>query len=146
MGLLVSLSLSLSVSLSVSFSVCLSVCLSVSVSVSFSVSLSDCLCLCLSLCVSFSVCLSVCLSLFLLLSFSPHSQLSSWPYIPIYPSSGSGNADDVDLHVLGGRVDILGTNCNQCVSTVQRCFTSTETVRFIRTESPGRPPRLSHTS
>ena len=26
------------------------------------------------------------------------------------------------------------------------CFTSTETVRFVRTESPGRPPRLSHSS
>ena len=27
---------------------------------------------------------------------------------------------------------------------VQCCFTSTETVRLIRTGSPGRPPRLSH--
>ena len=44
-------------------------------------------------------------------------------------------------------VDILGTNCDQCrSSTVQCCFTSTETVRLIRTESPGRPPRLSHNS
>ena len=43
-------------------------------------------------------------------------------------------------------VDILGTNCDQCVSMVQCCFTSTETVRLIRTESPGRPPRLSHCS
>ena len=42
--------------------------------------------------------------------------------------------------------DILGTNCDQCLSTVQCCFTSTETVRFIRTESPGQPPRLSHSS
>ena len=33
-------------------------------------------------------------------------------------------------------VDILGTNC----------FTSTETVRLITTESPGLPLRLSHTS
>ena len=41
-------------------------------------------------------------------------------------------------------VDILGTNCDQC--TVQCCFTSTKTVRLIRTESPGRPPRLSHSS
>ena len=40
--------------------------------------------------------------------------------------------------------DILGTNCDQCVSMVQCCFTSTETVRLIRTGSPGRPPRLSH--
>ena len=41
-------------------------------------------------------------------------------------------------------VDILGTNCDQC--TVQCCFTSMETIRLIRTESPGRPPRLSHSS
>ena len=26
------------------------------------------------------------------------------------------------------------------------CFKSTETVRFVRTGSPGRPPRLSHSS
>ena len=43
-------------------------------------------------------------------------------------------------------LDILGTNCDQCPSMVQCCFTSTETVRLIRTESPGRPPRLSHSS
>ena len=43
-------------------------------------------------------------------------------------------------------VDILGTNCDQCRSTVQCCFTSTETVRFIRTDSPGRQPRLWHSS
>ena len=43
-------------------------------------------------------------------------------------------------------VDILGTNCDQCRSMVQCCFTSTETVRLIRTESSGRPPRLSHSS
>ena len=43
-------------------------------------------------------------------------------------------------------VDILGTNCDQCLSMVQCCFTSTETGRLIRTESPGRPPRLSHSS
>ena len=39
-------------------------------------------------------------------------------------------------------VDILGTNCDQCRSTVQYYFTSTETIRLVRTESPGRPPRL----
>ena len=39
-------------------------------------------------------------------------------------------------------VDILGTNCEQCRSMVQCCFTSTETVRLIRTESPGRSPRF----
>ena len=44
-------------------------------------------------------------------------------------------------------VDILETNCDQCLSMVQCCFTSTETVRFIRTElSQGPPPRLSHSS
>ena len=43
-------------------------------------------------------------------------------------------------------VDILGTSCDRCRITVQCCFTSTETVRLIRTESPGRPPRLSHNS
>ena len=43
-------------------------------------------------------------------------------------------------------VDILRTNCDQCRSMVRCCFTSTETVRLIRTESPGRPPWLSHSS
>ena len=38
------------------------------------------------------------------------------------------------------------TNCDQCLSMVQCCFTPTETVRLIRTDSPGRPPRLSHSS
>ena len=54
--------------------------------------------------------------------------------------------DVVELNVLGCRVDILGTNCDQCVRMVQCCFTSTETIRLIRTWSPGRPPRLSHSS
>ena len=43
-------------------------------------------------------------------------------------------------------VDILKTNCDQCRSMVQCCLTSTETVRLIRKESPGRPPRLSYSS
>ena len=44
-------------------------------------------------------------------------------------------------------VDILGTNCDQYGSTVHCCFTSTETTaHYIRTESPGRLPRLSHSS
>ena len=42
--------------------------------------------------------------------------------------------------------DILETNCDQCRSMLQCCFTSTETMWLIRTESPGRPPRLSHSS
>ena len=52
----------------------------------------------------------------------------------------------LELHVLGCRVDMLGTNCDQCLSMVQCCFTSTETVRLIRTGRPGRPPRRSHNS
>ena len=43
-------------------------------------------------------------------------------------------------------VDTLETNCDQCRRMVQCCFTSTETVRLIRTESPGRPPRFYHSS
>ena len=43
-------------------------------------------------------------------------------------------------------VDILGTSCDQCRSMVQYSFTSTETRRLVRTDSPGRPPRLSHNS
>ena len=43
-------------------------------------------------------------------------------------------------------VDILRAYCDQCWSTVQCCFTSTETIKLIRTESPERLPRLSHSS
>ena len=43
-------------------------------------------------------------------------------------------------------VDILGTSWDQCRSMVQYTFTSTETRRLVRTDSPGRPPRLSHSS
>ena len=43
-------------------------------------------------------------------------------------------------------VDILGTSRDQCRSMVQYSFTSTETRRLVRTDSPGRPPRLSHSS
>ena len=42
--------------------------------------------------------------------------------------------------------DILGTSCDQCRSMVQYSFTSTETRRLVRTDSPGRPPRFSHSS
>ena len=41
-------------------------------------------------------------------------------------------------------VDILGTSCDQCRSMVQYSFTSTETRRLVRTDSPGQPPQLSH--
>ena len=50
--------------------------------------------------------------------------------------------DDVELNVLGCRVDLAGENCDQCVSMVQCCFTSTETLRLNRTGSPGWPPRV----
>ena len=43
-------------------------------------------------------------------------------------------------------VDILGTSCDQYRSMVQYSFTSTETRRLVRTDSPGRPPRISHSS
>ena len=43
-------------------------------------------------------------------------------------------------------VDILGTSWDQCRSMVQYSFTSTETRRLVRTDSPGRPPRLPHSS
>ena len=39
-------------------------------------------------------------------------------------------------------VGILGTSWDQCVSMVHYCFTSTESIRLVWTESPGRPPRL----
>ena len=54
--------------------------------------------------------------------------------------------DDVELNVFGCRVDVLEANCDQCLSVVQRRFTSTETVRLLRTGNPGRPPWLSHSS
>ena len=48
--------------------------------------------------------------------------------------------DDVELNALGCRVDVLGTNGDQCVCrSVQCCFTSTETIRLIRTGSPEQP-------
>ena len=43
-------------------------------------------------------------------------------------------------------VDILGTSWDQYRSMVQYSFTSTETRRLVRTDSPGRPLRLSHSS
>ena len=59
----------------------------------------------------------------------------------------SNAADEVELHVLGCLLTwLLGANCDQCRRTVQYCFTSTETIRLVRSESPGRPSRLSHSS
>ena len=43
-------------------------------------------------------------------------------------------------------VDIWGTSWDQCRSMVQYSFTTIETRRLVRTDSPGRPPRLSHSS
>ena len=40
--------------------------------------------------------------------------------------------------------DILITSWDQCRSMVQYSITSTETRRLVRTDSRGRPPRLSH--
>ena len=45
--------------------------------------------------------------------------------------------DDEEYDVLRCRVDILGTNCDQCVCMVQCCFTSTETIRLIRDGEKG---------
>ena len=59
------------------------------------------------------------------------------------------NDDDDDVertYVLGCQDDILGTNCDQCLSMVQCCFTSTKTVRLIWTKSLGWPPQLSRGS
>ena len=42
--------------------------------------------------------------------------------------------------------DTLGTNCDQRLSMIRCCFTSTENVRLIRKGSPGWPPWLSHRS
>ena len=53
----------------------------------------------------------------------------------VNPSMPRGD-DDVELDVLGCRVGILGTNNDQCLSMVQRCFTSTETIRLIRDVEP----------
>ena len=53
----------------------------------------------------------------------------------VCPSVG-GVLEDVELRVLGCLVDIIGTNCDQCVNMVQCCFTSTETVRLIRDGEP----------
>ena len=58
-------------------------------------------------------------------------------------NSATNNDDDddyVELNVLGCRVDILGANCDQCVSMVQCCFTphvtETETATSTFTQLP----------
>ena len=62
-----------------------------------------------------------------------------------FPFVFSDGDDDVELYVLGCWLPYQGQT-DQCWSTVQCCFTSTETIRLIRTGSPGRPPRLWHSS
>ena len=73
---------------------------------------------------------AVAFSFFLLFSLICVSLISS-RYGELTAADG-----DVELHVLGCRVDILGTSCDQCLSMVQCRFTSTETARLIRTGSP----------
>ena len=43
-------------------------------------------------------------------------------------------------------VDIFGTGWDQCVSMVQKCPLRPRKSRLVRTENPGQPPRLSHSS
>ena len=60
----------------------------------------------------------------------------------LWQGQDSSDDDDVELNVLGCRADILGTNCVHCsvLLHVHRHH------KLIRTRSPGRPPRLSHSS
>ena len=76
----------------------------------------------------------------------PPKGLGWWWWCSLGEKNSHYDDDDVQLHVLGCRVDILGTNCDQCVCVAQCSFTSTETIMLIRTGGPGRPPRLSHSS
>ena len=61
-------------------------------------------------------------------------------------SDDDDDDDEVMLNVLRCQLTLLGTSCDQCRSMVQYSFTSTETRRLVRTDSPARPPRLSHSS
>ena len=67
------------------------------------------------------------------------------PHITILSAEPRFQMDEVFLSVLRCQLT-LGTSCDQCLSTVQEFFTSTETRRLVRTDSPGHPPRLSHSS
>ena len=60
--------------------------------------------------------------------------------------SSCDDGDDEVMMCPQMSADILGTSCDQCRSMIQYSFTSTETRRLVRTDSPGRPPRLSHSS
>ena len=135
------------------------------------ISLSLYFCLCLSVSLSVSVCLSVsvlCLSLpypsFFALSYSTLFVFLTPPPHPHPPSfyvfcDGRMHASlsysicsmsvgsVVLLKVLQCRLtQLLGTSWDQCRSMVQYSFTSTETIRLVRTDSPWRPHRLSHRS
>ena len=72
--------------------------------------------------------------------------LRSFPNVTFEADDDDDDDDDndVELRVLGCRLTYEGQTVTQ--SMVQCCFTSTKTVRLIRTESPGQPPRLSHSS
>ena len=74
------------------------------------------------------------------------SSFSSVQVHPVPSRVPGHDGHDVELRVLGCRWTYIGTNCDQCVCMVQCCLTSTETIRLIRTGSPGRPPRLSRSS
>ena len=56
--------------------------------------------------------------------------------------------DEVMLNILRCQLTyyLLGTSCDWCRSTVQYSFMSMKTRRLVRMDSPGRPPRLSHSS
>ena len=75
-----------------------------------------------------------------------HTIYKAQSYLLISVSFISCNSSSGDALCPQMLVDILGTRWDQCVSMVQYSFTSTETIRLIRTDSPGWPPRLSHSS
>ena len=51
--------------------------------------------------------------------------------IGVWPKLCLDSGGEVELHCPRMSVDILRTICNQCRSTVQCCFTSTETVKPV---------------
>ena len=84
------------------------------------------------------------------LSLFPTTVLEYTSRFPLFLLLQTGDDDDHDevlLNVLRFRLtDILGTRWDQCRSMVQYIFMSMEARRLVRTDSPGRPPRLSHSS
>ena len=60
---------------------------------------------------------------------------------------GVGGGDGVGYLWLEGGEGLLVTEVSMTfLRLVECCFTSTETVGLLGTGSPGRPPRLSHSS